>query len=1282
MDEKNLPTAQDPNTPTDVDESTRINAFQDWLKKMSNKHNQPLFALAAIVLTGGTTSDVAKFISENKVKKSDEKQFLLWCNFNGKKSWDVARPFYDNEKKGVFINAVSIAKKIYPADVDESDSLIGIYFDIEWSVEKAKAGRKMSLPFQTGFNDITSQSADFVKSESHIQPSKEIKDEVGTIDTPAQDSDVSITGGIPLGDDYKNIEPKPDEIVNDDSTDEHTDAFYYKEAEILRAKVTDADIAVISSMTKDKRAKLKKKINQLDLRRIFPRDRQDKGFICPLCGNGSGSSGDGITPKWSESDGGYFWANCLAHGDFQGKLTDIISALNNLKGKENWYKILAIGQKILDYAESSSSPTFNFEKYSTQKEMSPEEIALIKSDIVDAQTHLPELPESEKRGLTDETLQHFNFGFFAQWILPSYRLDGSYMKPTPRIIIPTSDSSYNAILIKSARNDTNKKWKALNAGSKQIFNVDAIVAGCTVLIVEGELDAASVWQATQGNVNVIAIGGKNPNKLIQYLNEKFPVKDTRLDFSFVVLLDNDEGGVGKDKEQSQKFVDELIQEGYPATFDFISYAENKVDANDLLIDEGDAALKARVDEIIGNAQPKLCEVCEQLAKDIDFTNRINDWKDCDGEIDSAVIAELKKGIAYLESLNAKDLTVEIVRNPKTLKYLAACYEYNFSDVAEEFIGKAIMANLPNVTRKIINAEISRIRTKLRKEQKNFSKAQQEKVDEEKARQAQIAYQLLKDEKRKRYLELMKLPPSNERDEEIFSILRDVCDWKRDKHAQSRKYIEGTDKNLHIIFECDPNLKGLIGYNEFADNFFLLKNPKWAGSFANNEWTDADDANLRIYLRRHYGEFSNNKLVDDYIISYGHQNAFHPVKQYLESLKWDGTKRAEEFFIKFLGVDDTPYSRIITKNWLLGAVCRIYYPGCNFQNALVLRGAQEIGKGTCLSKLGRQWHVALSSSTDDPHAIDDIQVGWIVELEEFSAGRKSEINALKSFISRKSDTRRAAYERRSKQTPRHCVFSVTVNDETFLRDQTGNRRYRILECKNTKEDFQRLVDELSDEYIGQVWAEVMTIFNAEFSSNFDEKKLELPSEIKTQADKVAEIYTFNDGMADEISAYLERKILPEFIWNVLTKEERRKFFTDASIPLDIAEINRRWRLNFPKDAQTQINRLNNFVTYNSESVLKINLNDNKVIYHFYGSVYRMHVCAAEIFCECFGQDTRKNNVHQIYAALAKMDDWEKGTSRLQGKDTAYKDQKNFYVRKNNPNPSQCEMEKFLNELDGC
>ena len=157
----------------------------------------------------------------------------------------------------------------------------------------------------------------------------------------------------------------------------------------------------------------------------------------------------------------------------------------------------------------------------------------------------------------------------------------------------------------------------------------------------------------------------------------------------------------------------------------------------------------------------------------------------------------------------------------------------------------------------------------------------------------------------------------------------------------------------------------------------------------DEWTDADDAQMRLYLRRNYDDLNCQQLIDDMTLEMCLDNSFNVVKKYFKSLpKWDGVKRAETLFVDFLKVPDTDYAREVTLNWLTAAVARIFNPGCRYQTALVLHGNQKIGKSYIIERLGGNWYLDLTENVDDPHAEDAVTKGWIVEIKEMSAMRKA------------------------------------------------------------------------------------------------------------------------------------------------------------------------------------------------------------------------------------------------------------------------------------------------------
>ena len=504
-------------------------------------------------------------------------------------------------------------------------------------------------------------------------------------------------------------------------------------------------------------------------------------------------------------------------------------------------------------------------------------------------------------------------------------------------------------------------------------------------------------------------------------------------------------------------------------------------------------------------------------------------------------------------------------------------------------------------------------------------------------------------------------------EDIIADIRDYqCEWKVNKKGE-RLYILPTSRNIRTIFNNDPNLKNLIGYDEFNGAIALTKRPAWSHyKRFTPEWTDTDDAQLRMYLRENYAEFQADKLITQAVISISQERIFNAVKNYFARLpKWDGTPRAETLFIKYLRVEDTPYAREITLNWLTAAVARIYEPGCRYQTALVLQGAQGIGKSYIIELLGGKWYLELTDSVDDSHASDAIKKGWIVELKEMAAMRKAEINAVKAFIERASEKRREPYAKIATETPRHCVFAITVNDSEFLRDQTGNRRYMILKCNSEKLGY---VDGLTVEEIKQVWAEVLVKYNEMFKNGFDEKKLSLSRETALKAEEVATRYLQDDGMAGEVKAFLDKKILPQYIWQLLTREERRKFFADGRLvlPDGLADLNKRRRARGGKedDVQHDVNLISSFLDgvagKNFVRRNEIKRGDDTITeYIAYGSEYRQHICAAEIFNECFGSDKRKS-MYRINEIFINLDGWTLG-ARLRNTDSVYFDQRKPYYR---------------------
>lgn len=249
----------------------------------------------------------------------------------------------------------------------------------------------------------------------------------------------------------------------------------------------------------------------------------------------------------------------------------------------------------------------------------------------------------------------------------------------------------------------------------------------------------------------------------------------------------------------------------------------------------------------------------------------------------------------------------------------------------------------------------------------------------------------------------------------------------------------TINNVKIILENDPSLKKKLLFDEFYAKP-LGKSPlPWRKSGGVQEWTDPEDSGLRHYLEFSWGLASKAK-IDDAINMIMEQNKVHPVREYLESLTWDGTRRVDTFFIDYLGAEDNIFTREATRRILTAAAGRVIKPGIKFDYMVILTGPQGVGKSYILRRIGRDWYSDSIYTINGKEAYEQLQGVWIAEMAEMTATKKADVEAIKHFISKQEDTFRKAYARRPQTVKRQCVFIGTTNDRECLRDRTGNRRF--------------------------------------------------------------------------------------------------------------------------------------------------------------------------------------------------------------------------------------------------
>ena len=1012
------------------------------------------------------------------------------------------------------------------------------------------------------------------------------------------------------------------------------------------------------------------------------------GYNCPICGNGTGKDGTGAT-IYHNTHNNRDELKCHVCGKNWNGLELIAQCEHlNLNNEKELSDTLKIGCDLFNLGtitlKTHAEISHKVPDTTTGKNDAALELPLIRVDIKIAQKDLEKFLETQGgsfRGLNFDTLKNFGCGYYSEWRHPKNR--HQYMsverdklpRPSRRFIIPTANH-YNAILLPEDRTDENKKFWKMHAGSKEIFGADFLpVNADLILIVEGEIDAMSIWQATDGKFNVIAIGGAGEyKKAVKFLQDKFPADKPKI----LILFDSDETG----RLNAPKLRDELLNVGVPAVCKFLSDENSKLDANQILQEQGDEKLNEIISAIVESSKEEFSTAEKEIEEISIFTKRAEEWKSHNGAIDSATLEELRNAEKYFKSLSAEEITAEIIFNSK--RKIAMCKVYSFCELsATSFIAKISDAitsaenkiratrkdnTLPPVSSDVkvlaqvsirdLKADLLKLESQVKKERVTFLQRHEEEERKQKHEKFLAQQEEFKKVNEERLRQLQQVPLTDESIAEIIEVVKDNLDWLVDKHGERIK-VKATAKNLEEIFCNDPNIRDLFAYDEFQQATVFAKKPIWKNdsSCVGETWQDSDDSHLRVYLRKTYQELANEKLTDDFLTVYAHKKSFHVVKDYFENLpEWDGVKRAEEIFTRFLKVENTPYAREVTKKFLLAAMARIYHPGCNFQSALVLQGAQSIGKSYVFERLGGKWHTTLSDNVDDPHAVDALQNSWIVEMKEFSAARKAEVNALKSFIERSADNRRTAYARRAQISKRHCVFSVTVNDEQFLRDQTGNRRFWILKCQSKMFE---IVEGLTDEYIQQVWAEVKQIYAETFANGFDDKKLQLSFDSKRRAEEIADGFMQDDGLRGEIESFLQMKIPYPSIWKLLTKEQRRKFIADGSIMLIESDLEALHAANRKFSNEQEFRDALDNISKNNGGI-RIEDEYKKIVYYkIYGVELRKTICAAEILNECFGNGDRRKSSPKINEILPKIEGWQVGAR--QRNYSGYGDQKKIFYR---------------------
>lgn len=410
-------------------------------------------------------------------------------------------------------------------------------------------------------------------------------------------------------------------------------------------------------------------------------------------------------------------------------------------------------------------------------------------------------------------------------------------------------------------------------------------------------------------------------------------------------------------------------------------------------------------------------------------------------------------------------------------------------------------------------------------------------------------------------------------------------WQTALELDKQGKIKDTLDNIVLIIRNDSELES-IAFNKHRDGIDARDGLPWEQM--KGGWNDSDNAALKVYLSNKYGIYSPTKTKDA-ILAVAAERSYHPIKEYLDHLpEWDGIDRVETLLIDYFNATDNSYTRAVTRKMMVAAVARIVHPGTKFDSVLILNGPQGIGKSTFFAKLAGDWFSDSLTLTDmkDKAGPEKLQGYWILELGELAGMRKTDVEVVKSFISRSDDKYRASYGVNVESHPRQCIIVGSTNAESgFLRDITGNRRFWPVRISG---DGKRKAWQMSIYDVEQIWAETLVLYAKGEKLYLEGSDVELAT--NEQADAME-----SDEREGLVRTYLDT-LLPDD-WNALSLYERRNYLNGSE--------------------------------FGGESRV--------------GMVERTLVCNMEIWCECFGRDASAMKPADSYAIagiMKKINGWNK------------------------------------------
>ena len=378
------------------------------------------------------------------------------------------------------------------------------------------------------------------------------------------------------------------------------------------------------------------------------------------------------------------------------------------------------------------------------------------------------------------------------------------------------------------------------------------------------------------------------------------------------------------------------------------------------------------------------------------------------------------------------------------------------------------------------------------------------------------------------------PPSAEVSVKVNADGEIDNEWVLRLIRDSKGQLKKLQSNVDLIIRNDSEMKGRLRLDIFSQRINCIGKAPF--SRPDGGWTGNDTTKLCSWLSAKYKVGASLGEIDKLVHAIASDSPFHPVKDYLDGLKWDGTERLGNFLEDVFGAGNGEYYQKIGAGFFIGAVTRIYNPGAQVDSMLILDGAGGYGKSQSLAALvpERSWYVDMTLEFGGQEFTRMLFGKWIVDMSEGTSMKKSDADRIKATITKMVDTDRPLYSSHTVDYPRQCVFVSTANDFEISDDFAMKRRMWLVECKMANPEFVRLNRD-------QLWAEAVVLYKSGV------KYWDVSRELIEKAHENRVVY---DGWEEDITEWVVGRVtvtVKNIEIDCLGLEpNQRNFFTQARV----------------------------------------------------------------------------------------------------------------------------------------